>query len=303
MNWEDIQLFDAVASAGSLTGAAGVLQISQPQLSRRLRQLENTLSARLFDRTPQGLRPTLAGEKLIPLAKNMRSAADAVVRAKPDLASMTMGVVRINTDEVRAHFLTDHMPELLERLSGLEIEISSNHTHLKHSLRETEIQLRSCLPDSETLIARRLGIMSYAIYGSIDYVQRNQAALTPARASQCEWIGLSSDRLWYPEQKRWLDKHMNRTTKIRLNTMTGIVDACVCGVGLALLPCFIADKSDGLVRISGTREILHSKENLIVHRDLLREPAVRRTVDVIAGLFKQSKNALMGCDNAAAIAS
>jgi len=302
MNWDDIQLFEAAAAAGSLTGAARKLKISQPQISRRLRQLEATVGARLFDRTPQGLRPTRAGEKLIPLARDMRNAADAVARAQPDLANLAMGVVRIDVDEVRARFLTLHMSELLSQLDGIEIEICENHVHLNHTLRETDIQLRSCLPDSETLIVRRLGMMSYALYGSTDYVRKHQDALTPARFSNCEWIGLAPDRLWYPEQKKWLDMNVKRPPKIRFNTMTSMHDACKAGAGLAVLPCFFADASNDLVRISGEREVFHSIENLIVHRDVLREPAVRRSVDVIAALFKRSRNALTGRSAEASIA-
>ena len=303
MNWEDIQLFEAAASAGSLTAAASVLKISQPQLSRRLRQLEENGGARLFDCTPQGLRPTLAGEKLIPLAKEMRKSADAVTRAAPDLASLALNVVRINVDEVRARFLTLHLPELLQQLGSVEIEICENHIHLNHTLRETEIQLRSCLPESDTLIARRLGIFAYALYGSRDYVRDHQNALTQARFSECDWIGLASDHLWYPEQKKWLGDNVKQRARVRFNTMTGAHDACVSGAGLALLPRFIADSTQELVCVSGEEEIFHSVENLIVHRDLLREPAVRKTVDVIAGLFKQSRNILSGAPISSSLAS
>lgn len=303
MNWEDIQLFEAAAAAGSLTGAAKKLKISQPQISRRLRQLEKSVGARLFDRTPQGLLPTRAGEKLIPLAQDMRTAADAVERITPDLANMAMGVVRIDADEVRARFLTLHMPELLAQLEGVEIEICENHLHLNHSLRETEIQLRSCLPDSETLIVRRLGVLSYALYGSRDYVRHHQDALTPARYSNCEWIGLAPDRLWYPEQKKWLDMNVKRPVRVRFSTMTSVHDACAAGVGLAVLPCFLADENEDLVRVSGPEEIFNSVEKLIVHRDILREPAVRATVDAIAQLFKKSKKSLTGDSLSVSIAS
>ncbi|HAT85609.1 MAG TPA: LysR family transcriptional regulator, partial [Rhizobiales bacterium] len=77
MKWDDLQLFHAAATAGSMNGAARRLEISQPQLSRRLRQMEERIGARLFERTPQGLRLTGAGETLMPLAEQMRSTADA----------------------------------------------------------------------------------------------------------------------------------------------------------------------------------------------------------------------------------
>ncbi|MDN3719261.1 LysR family transcriptional regulator [Roseibium salinum] len=66
MNWDDLKLIDAAARHRSLSGAAKALNLSQPQLSRRLKGFEERIGARLFDRTPTGLKPTEAGARLIP---------------------------------------------------------------------------------------------------------------------------------------------------------------------------------------------------------------------------------------------
>ncbi|MEO1328098.1 MAG: LysR family transcriptional regulator [Pseudomonadota bacterium] len=292
MNWDDLRLIDAAARARSLSAAAKAVGVSQPQISRRLRQLEESVGARLFDRTPQGLRPTAAGERLIPLAARMREAADAVARVGASLAEDGLATVRISVDEVRERFLTRRLPALRAALPDVALEIMSAQIHANHETRETEIQLRSCLPESETLIVRRLGGIAYAVYGGRDYAIAHPAARSEARYAACDWIGLAPDRLWYPEQERWLADRLSRRPALRVNTMTAMVDAAAAGAGLALIPAFMGDERPELVRLSET--IHTTAEHVIAHRDLLREPAVRRTVDALVALYRAARPALLG---------
>ena len=61
LNWDDMRVFLAVAREGTLSAAARHLKVTQPTAGRRLRALEDSLAARLFDRLPQGFVPTAAG--------------------------------------------------------------------------------------------------------------------------------------------------------------------------------------------------------------------------------------------------
>jgi len=294
MNWEDMRLVDAAARMRSLSGAARALEISQPQMSRRLRQMEERYGARLFERTPQGLRPTKAGEKLIPLAAGMREAADAVSRALPDLAASALSTVRITVDEVRARVLTVNIADLTSRMGGHELEIISIQNHANHENRETEIQIRSCLPESDTLVVRRLGSLNYAAYGS----NSGYGQLSPLEREEAiessGWIGFAPDRLWYPSHAQWLAERVNSRPALRVNTMTTAMDLIAEGAGLGLLPVFMGDSHPGLVRITPVEPDLKTVENLIVNRDLLREPAVRKAVDAIADIYKKARPALLG---------
>ena len=284
MNWEDIQLFDAAAVSGSLSAGAKALGISQPQMSRRLRNLEKKLGARLFDRTPQGLRPTGAGAKLMPLASQMRSAADAVSRIQPDLKNEAISVVRISVDEIRERFLTQHLSALLAGLAEIEIEIFSRHEHPDHDLRKTDIQIRSCLPDSDTLIARKLGCTAYNLYAQKDYLNANAKNASRSALKTLDWIGIPPDQLWYPLQKQFLESFFDLPSKLRFNTMKGALEAARDGLGVAMLPKFMAAEYSELTPVLKGDAPLNTTEYIIVHRDLLREPAIRRVIDAIVAL-------------------
>jgi DNA-binding transcriptional LysR family regulator len=298
MNWDDLRIFDAAAASGSVSAGALTLGLSQSQMSRRLRDLEDQIGARLFDRTPQGLRPTTAGARLIPLTENMRKAADVIVRAKPDLASEQTTVVRISVDEIRQHFLTKHINALSAGLIDVQLEIFSGHEHLDHESRMTDIQVRSCLPNSETLIAKRIGETGYGIYGSKEFLaaHENTTSETFDCINQLPWIGISPDHLWYPLQLQWLEGYFHEPSKLRFNTMTGVFNAARQGAGLALLPHFMASECDDLLNLSVAKVHLETVEYLIVHRDLLREKAVRRTVDALTDLYRTHRNFLLGSD-------
>ncbi|WP_119458262.1 LysR family transcriptional regulator [Rhodospirillaceae bacterium SYSU D60014] len=294
MNWEDLRLLDAAARTGSQSAAARLLGMSQPKLSRRLRALEETVGARLFDRLPQGLVPTPAGERLIPLVAEMSVAAEAVSRAKPALTQQLGGTVRISVDEVLARFLTDYLDELLDAAPGVEIELLADHVFANLSRREADLLIRQCLPEGGSVISKRLGDIGYAVYGARAYVDRRPAAWTDDRYYDCDWVGFAEERLWFGPQKRWLDERLARPPRVRTNQATVALDAVRAGSGLAVLPCFMADDLPELVRLTDPITALTGREYLLIHRDVLREPAVRTVTDALTAVFARQRRRLAG---------
>ena len=65
LNLNHLAIFQAVAEAGSIGGGATRLYISQPAVSKQLKEFEATLGLPLFDRLPKGVRLTAAGEQLL----------------------------------------------------------------------------------------------------------------------------------------------------------------------------------------------------------------------------------------------
>ncbi|MFD0851927.1 LysR family transcriptional regulator, partial [Actinomadura adrarensis] len=64
-----VRYFTVVAEHGHFGRAAEALHITQPSLSRQIRQLERQLDVRLLDRTPRGAQLTEAGKVFLPRAK------------------------------------------------------------------------------------------------------------------------------------------------------------------------------------------------------------------------------------------
>lgn len=74
-----LQSFVAVAEEGHVGRAARRLHLTQPPLSRHILALEDELGARLFERTPRGMRLLPAGEALLHHARRILAEVDAAV--------------------------------------------------------------------------------------------------------------------------------------------------------------------------------------------------------------------------------
>ena len=285
MNWDDLKVFEAAASNGSLSAGASALGMSQPQMSRRLRGLEEKLGTRLFDRTPTGLRPTKAGTRLIPLAENMRRAAEDIVRVAPDLAFLKPMTVRITVDEIREQFLTSRLADLRSAIGDIPIEIFSDHEHPDHEARKTDIQIRSCLPESETLIAKRIGQTLHGLYIHESLLPD----LSESSLASAPFVDFTPDRLWHPVQKRWIEQIFAKEPMLRVNTMTGMLNAVGAAQGCGVLPRLMADGRNDLREVQTKVPPPTTTEYLIVHRDLLRERAVRVVVDALTALYRNEQ--------------
>ncbi len=111
-----LRYFVATADAGSATRAAEVLHVTQPVLSRQLRQLEASLGVPLFAREGRGLRLTRTAEALLPRARDLLAHAADLERAVGLLASgrleeLHLAVPATTLTDVLAPFLATLGPE------------------------------------------------------------------------------------------------------------------------------------------------------------------------------------------------
>ena len=86
----DLRYFVAVATEGSVSRAAQGLFISQPALSKQIRALESQLRIPLFERLPQQMRLTAAGEELLPRARRLLAEWEAGQQAVVDKANCSI---------------------------------------------------------------------------------------------------------------------------------------------------------------------------------------------------------------------
>jgi DNA-binding transcriptional LysR family regulator len=112
LNFTELRAFHAVAIAGSVGGGAEALMVSQPAVSKQIKQLERALGTRLFDRVPRGVRPTQAGELLAGYTRRIFTLADEARQAIDDLQGLRRGKVAIAASPMLATYL---LPDVLVR--------------------------------------------------------------------------------------------------------------------------------------------------------------------------------------------
>ena len=90
-----IRYFLAVAEHLSFTKAAAALHVSQPALSQLVRQLEESLGARLFDRTGRVTRLTDAGDAYLQYVRRASQELQEATRAIHDVSDLSRGSLRL----------------------------------------------------------------------------------------------------------------------------------------------------------------------------------------------------------------
>jgi DNA-binding transcriptional LysR family regulator len=91
----DFRVLRAVAQSGSMSKAGVLLAVSHPVISKTIRDLERALDVRLFDRTPQGVEPTLFGNALLECGTAMFDDLHRGLQRMEFLSDPTAGELRI----------------------------------------------------------------------------------------------------------------------------------------------------------------------------------------------------------------
>jgi len=129
LNFTQLAAFAAVAESGSVIAGAEKLLVSQPAVSRHLKQLERSLGHRLFARHPKGVRLTEAGELLQDYARRIFALSDDAESAIADLDALRRGRLRIGaTPTLAAHFLPDLLVRFRRRFPAIRMELRTGHT-------------------------------------------------------------------------------------------------------------------------------------------------------------------------------
>ncbi len=112
MDFPRLTIFQAVARHLSFSKAAEELQLSQPAVSKHIKQLEAELGARLFQRTGRRVELTEAGRLVLDYAQRLSFLSDEMRRALSELEGVQRGYLRLGASSTPGLYL---VPDLLAR--------------------------------------------------------------------------------------------------------------------------------------------------------------------------------------------
>ena len=290
-------MFLAVKRGGSLSAAARALRINQSTVSRRIASLEETLGARLFDRTPDGLVLTAAAERIGEAAEQMEAAALALERRASGQDARVEGPVRLATSEAFAvGFLFDRLMDLRKRHPGLTVEVSVGQPSVDLSRREADLALRfrprGTAPAQPNLVARRLGGMAFAAFASPAYLAR---AGIPRRADDLaghDVVIYDEDLPPIPGSSFLREASRGARSITRCTSVLALDAGSRGGLGVTVIPCFLGNRRPALTRLGPPRTVDFADIWLVVHPDLKGNARVRAAMDFLAEVIARDRAVL-----------
>ncbi|GAA3859841.1 LysR family transcriptional regulator [Celeribacter arenosi] len=196
LDWSLVRVFVAVADAGSLSGAARNLAMSQPTVGRHIHALESDLGVTLFSRQPAGMEPTPAAQKLLPAARDMLEAAGRFTLSAAGEEGDLAGTVRITASNIVSHYvLPPILAELRRREPLIEIELVPSDSTENLLFREADIALRMYRPRQLDMITRHIGDVEMGTFASRDYLDRRGRPQRIEDLAQHDLIGFDRSDL------------------------------------------------------------------------------------------------------------
>ncbi|HDS0923359.1 TPA: LysR family transcriptional regulator [Stenotrophomonas maltophilia] len=241
-NYDQLAMFALVARERSFTRAAAQLGMSQPALSRSMRQLEERLGVRLLARTTRSVSPTEAGEQLLQVIAPRFEEIDAELAQLNAYRDKPAGRLRITAGEHAA--LTVMQPvlgKLLPQHPDLNIEVIVDYGLTDIVAEGFDAGIRMGEQVAKDMIAVRVGPdLRMAVVGSPAYFQRHAKPKSPHDLTQhnCITIRLPTHGGIFA----WEFEKKGQEVKVRVegqlvfNNIALRLGAALEGLGLAYMP-------------------------------------------------------------------
>src|SRR5258705_1829139 len=125
MDLRRLRTFVAVAELGTVSKAALRLRITQPALSRQIRDLQQELGLRLFDRVGRGLVLTSEGEQFLGDCRGVLGHMESLAERAELLRRGDSGVLKVAAPpQTIESILSTFLPRYAERFPNVHVKLT-----------------------------------------------------------------------------------------------------------------------------------------------------------------------------------
>lgn len=286
---DDMVHFAAIVRAGSLAAAAKELGVPSPTLSRRLSALEKRLGVKLLERTTRAQHLTEAGEVYYERCDRIATEAaeaDALIRSH---GRTPRGVLRIAAPQaLGSRFLGPPLAEYVRRYPAVRVEVVLGDKRVDLREESFDVALRiGGTPSDGSYVLRRLGQSTAVLCASPAYLAEKGTPRSPPELDMHRLVGLGTAL----QKSGWRFLDANGQPQLRpveprvsANSILLTRELCLAGVGIALLPRFIAAedlRAGQLVAIDLGEPPAPSDVLLVLNPASVATPKVRALVEVL----------------------
>jgi DNA-binding transcriptional LysR family regulator len=243
LDLNDLAMFVQVVRAGSFSEAARRLQMPANTLSRRIDQLEGQLGTRLLHRSTRKLAPSTEGQALF---ERYAPALDQILeigRLHADEQAPS-GSVRITAMAgLFEFFRMEWLVEFYARYPHISVDFLLDDTPSDLIAERIDLALRMGVETRSGLKVRRLAPSAMFLAASPAYLERRAAPRKLRELAQHDCLTISNRQgrnTWRLQGPRG-SQEVSINSRFAVNDMRVLAQACIAGLGIALLPQLMAE--------------------------------------------------------------
>ena len=283
-NLVELTIFDKVASAGSLTGAANELGLSLAVVSKRLATLEARMGVRLLNRTTRRQSMTQEGERFhlhcVRILAEVQQAEAVMQHSRTDIN----GHLRVTAPRMLGtRYLTALAAQFQAMHPALRIELVLSDDVVDLVEQGIDLALRFGVLDDSTMTARHIADSELVLCAAPDYLRRFGSPDTPAALSahNCVLYGTRSTRHWlFQHEGKPVSAEVNATFLCNDGNAAKALALAGGGIFLKSIWDVGSELRDGtLVRVLGRYSIPSAPLHVVYPHALHLAPRVRHFAD------------------------
>jgi DNA-binding transcriptional LysR family regulator len=282
-DWDDLRVLLAVARHGSLNGAARILGLTQPTVSRRVAAFEGRLGIQMFDRDTYGMVPTAACAGLLENLERMDVEAQGVLRKLAAAGDGLEGTLTVTSiDWLGAAFVAPLLARFGARHPGLTLRLINEKRNFNLAAREADLSVAFRRVEQDNLVQRRLATVDYSLFAAPGYIARHGLPdLTQrGRGHHVVLVEPQDDVFLHDAWIRAVlpDAHV----ALRTGDMHTVVATTVAGEAIGHLPRPLGESCADLRRLSAPAADPGLDLRLGFHVDMRDNIRLRALVDFLA---------------------
>lgn len=243
----DLELLLALVRGGTLAAAGSRLGVDGSTVFRSLQRMERGLGQALFERTRSGYHPSELARDLARHAERLETELDAARSHFQTRPEQVAGQVRITTTDTILHGLVaPALGPLRERHPLLSFELETSNELANLSRRDADIAVRAARNPPEHLVGSLLGPIRVALFAP----RKSRFRSVEEAAKEAAWIA-PDDALPEHPSVRWRRRHYPKLSPVyRVSSIQSAMECVELGLGVAVLPLFLAAPRRGLRQVS-----------------------------------------------------
>lgn len=282
--WDDLRTVMMLVRHRSLAGAADALGVNYTTVARRVRRAEDALNQLLFERLPDGYRPTAAAHLLEEHASQMEKIEHRMMRRLQGTETELSGALTITAPQLLiASFLSPVIDQFTKAHPRIDLRILATNDLLDLTRLEADLAIRISKNPGDTLTGLRLLTQENASFANQDIADR----IASDPSAMIDWIVYDA----YPNLPKGIDsKFPNNKVRFRFDDMVAMVGAAQAGLGVVRMPMFLGRASANLVQVPVLPPQPYADIWVVGHPDVWPSKKLRAFRELLVSYCKKHRN-------------
>ncbi|MCQ9165904.1 MULTISPECIES: LysR family transcriptional regulator [unclassified Arthrobacter] len=284
---DDLLVLLTVARLGRFTAVANALETTHTTVSRRILALDKQLGGRTLERTPQGWELTELGRAAVAAAEGIETSLSSLAAGVEQRMDPVSGMVRVSaSDGFGALVATPALVKLQRKHPMLRVELLSATRRLSRNRSGVDLEVVAGSVDAGRAEVIFLSDYTLRLYAGTGYAQARGLPQTEEELKEHRFISYVESTLQVAELAQQHHRLTSEPAEFQATSVFAQIEAVRANAGIAMLPAFMADRQEGLVRVL-PGEVSQTVQFWAAARpESLRSPAVQA---VVAAFLQESR--------------